>query len=167
MSLLKYIKSEYEKSKQQTQSGESMDNSSVTYNELVQQQISVEQISMELDRSIYEAITEEQNMYNFNELMSSLEKHCSEECFAFAQELLGSDKVKGFLNKFKKNKQEKQEEKPKTRWERVKERLRQWWKAFTDLVKKGYTWVSEKCKELISKIKGDDVKYLKFASFKE
>lgn len=116
----------------------------VTVSDLLAGELASLEAQQESERALYDAATMARNVYNYNEVIGSLEKHASQECMDFASELLGFKVGK---------KAEKAEVKPSV-GKRVVDALQRWWKTFADFVATSAKWVADQVRTLIAKLNG-------------
>lgn len=98
---------------------------------LLQESIECMRADIELERAIYDAQTFITNMHNYNEIVSSLQKHSSSECLAFAQELLGPS----FEAEQAAKAAEEQKKKKHTFGHKVLVTLKIWWRKFRQFLR--------------------------------
>ena len=64
--------------------------SDVTYESVLEAEAAFSDAQIAFERACFKVATEARNISNFNEIIDSLQRHSSQECVAFAQDLLGT-----------------------------------------------------------------------------
>ena len=114
----------------------------VTVTDILQAELASLEAQHESDKAYYDAITTARNIYNYNEVITSLKKHSSAECVAFASDLLGHEvSVEA----------EKAAAKPGV-MQKLGATLMKWWNEFKNFVIRCANWVSEKISKIMTKI---------------
>lgn len=95
---------------------------------------------LSLERACFQAATEARNISNFNEIIDSLQRHSSQECVAFAQDLLGTSSL------------EKIEVPGTPPAKTFSEKMKGAWDAFYDFIKKCGAFIKKWTGKLLAKM---------------
>lgn len=93
-----------------------------------------------LERACFQVATEARNIHNFNEIIDSLQRHSSQECVAFAQDLLGTASL------------EKIDVPGTPAAKPIGERLKGAWTTFCNWIKTCYNFIKKWTGKLLAKM---------------
>lgn len=116
----------------------------VSLESVLASQIDAQDARSSFEHAMFDLATTARNVENFNEIVSSLEKHSSEACAAYAADLLGVPSVEAAKAKEVKIPLEKQSKVGKT--------LGNWAEKVKAFIKKCYAWVKKQIAKLTNKI---------------
>lgn len=113
----------------------------VSYESVLQAEIAFSDAQISFEHACFQIATEARNVSNFNEIIDSLQRHSSQECVAFAQELLGTASL------------EKIEDLPGTPAKKTfGEKAKGAWEAFKNFVMTCYNFIKKWTGKLLTKL---------------
>ena len=112
----------------------------VSLESVLQAEITLSDAQISFERACFQVATEARNIHNFNEIIDSLQRHSSQECVAFAQDLLGTASL------------EKIDVPGTPAAKTIGERAKGVWTAFWEFVKKCGAFIKKWTGKLLAKI---------------